>query len=175
MLSVKEKKFVTTRLHVCKQVHQDDIYGLSCQKSTGRHPRNSHTNDFIKITLVSRGIAATREPQGVSRSDGKRPDDMSMYLWKKGKLLLWDFTCGDTLAPVHADQASKETGKVASDAENRKIKHYESLTNSYHFVPVYIETLGVRGKMGLAFIKEDGKKIMEQTGEKDPPLFYYNQ
>ena len=126
---------------------------------------------MIKRALVSGGIAATREPQGVSRFDGQQTDGMSMYPWKTGKLLLWDFTCGDTLAQSHVDQSSKEAGKVASDAENRKIKHYELLTNSYHFVPVAIATLGVWGKMGLAFIKEVGKKIMEQTGEKRSTSF----
>ena len=109
--------------HTCicgKQVEEDGIHGLSCQKSVGRHPRHSQTNDLIKRALVSGGIAAMREPQGVSRFDGKRPDGMSMYPWKTGKLLLWDFTCGDTLAPSHVDQSSKEAGKVASDAETER-------------------------------------------------------
>ena len=162
--------------HTCicgKEVASDGIHGLSCQRSAGRHPRHSHINDLIKRALVSAGIATIREPQGVSRMDGKRPDGMSMYPWKQGKLLLWDFTCVDTLAPSHVAIASTDPGKVANDAESRKIKHYESLTDSYHFVPVCIETFGVWGDLGMAFIKEVGKMVIEQTGEKRSTAFLF--
>ena len=89
-----------------------------------------------------------------------------MYPWKCGKCLLWDFTCGDTLAPSHLQQSSKEPGKVASEAETHKIKHYENLNPSYHFTPICIETLGAWGDLVLAFIKEVGKSIIGQSGGK---------
>ena len=72
--------------------------------------------------LITGGVSAVKEPYGVSRKDGKRPDGCSLFPWSRGKCLLWDFTCGDTLAPSHVDQSSKAPGKVASDAENKKIE-----------------------------------------------------
>ena len=152
---------------VCgKTVTEDGIHGLSCQKSKGRHSRHSSVNDLIKRSLVTGGISAIREPYGVSRKDGKRPDGMSQYPWKTGKCLLWDFTCGDSLAPSHVQQTANDPGKVASEAENRKIKHYEELQHDYHFTPICIETLGTWGHLGHALIKEIGKLIIDKTGEK---------
>ena len=90
--------------HTCacgKVVERNGLHGLSCKRSAGRLPRHSQVNDLIKRALSSGGTAATREPYGISRHDGKRPDGMTMYPWKSGKCLLWDFTCGDTLAPSH--------------------------------------------------------------------------
>ena len=162
--------------HSCicgKNVHPNGIHGLSCQKSAGRHPRHSHTNDLIKRALVSCDTASIREPQGVSRIDGKRPDGMTLYPWKNGKLLLWDFTCVDSLAPSHVDKSAKEPGKAANEAEANKIKHYESLSENYHFVPVCIETFGVFGDIGMSFIKEIGKKVSEKTGEKRSTSFLF--
>ena len=99
--------------HTCvcgDQVKNDGTHGLSCKRSAGRLPRHSHVNDLIKRALVSGGIASVKEPQGLSRSDGKRPDGMSIYPWKQGKLLLWDFTCSDTLNKSYVSNSSKQPG-----------------------------------------------------------------
>ena len=69
--------------------------------------------------------------------------------------------------------APTEPGKVPGEVENRKIKNYENLTNSYHFIPINIETYGVWGGMGMSFVKEVGKKILEQTGEKRSTSFLF--
>ena len=54
-----------------------------------------------------------------------------------------------------------------------RLKKYGSFTDSYCFVPVAIETFGVWGDMGMEFIKEVGRKIMEQTGEKRATSFLF--
>ena len=156
-----------------KKVSTNGIHGLSCTKSAGRHPRHGQVNDLIKRALVSGGMAATKEPNGISRSDGKRPDGMSLYPWKRGKQLLWDFTCGDTVAESYIDASVKEPGKVACEAEKRKIKHYEHLMHSYHFVPVSVETYGTFGELAQELIRDIGKLIMEQSGEKRSTAFLF--
>ena len=98
---------------------------------------------------------------------------MSLYPFKQGKILLWNFTCSDTLAPSHVEKSAKEPGKVANEAENRTNQHYEELTNSYHFVPVSVETLGVWGKTGLNCMKEVGKTLIEQSGDKRASSFIF--
>ena len=162
--------------HTCicgKNVLSDGIHGLSCQRSAGRHPRHSHINDLIKRACISGGTSAIREPQGVSRVDGKRPDGMSQFPWKNGRLLLWDFTCVDTVAPSHVNDSAKCPGKASNDAETKKINHYSNLTQGYNFVPVCIETYGVFGDLGIAFIKDLGKMIISQTGEKRATAFLF--
>ena len=96
-----------------------------------------------------------------------------MYPWKNGKMLLWDFTCSDTLAPSYLDMSSKESGKVASGAKNKKIKKYEHLSESYHFIPISIETCGVWGSMGMSLVKEIGKNFVDQSGEKRSNAFLF--
>ena len=60
------------------------------------------------------------EPTDLFRSDGKRSNGASIVPWKAGKVLVWDATCPDTLAPSYSTVAVREAGAVAADAEYRK-------------------------------------------------------
>ena len=50
-----------------------------------------------------------------------------MVPWKGGRVLVWDVTCADTLAPSHRQLASREAGAVAASAEQRKKSKYAHL------------------------------------------------
>ena len=39
------------------------------------------------------------EPRGLYRTDGKRPDGVTMISWEMGKQLLWDVRVVNALAP----------------------------------------------------------------------------
>jgi len=55
-----------------------------------------------------------KEPAGLSRDDGKRPDGVTLLPWAKGKPLEWDVTVPDTYADSHlADTAT--TARPAAD------------------------------------------------------------
>ena len=105
------------------------------------------------------------EPAGLSRSDGKRPDGVTLAPWKSGQLLVWDATCPDTLAPSYRAHATQEAGKVAERAEERKVEKYRCLPASHLFCPVAIETLGAVGPQSLALIKDIGLRIASETKE----------
>ena len=51
---------------------------LICSAVEGRHPRHAAVNDIIHRTLSSAGIPSRLEPPGLSRSDGKRPDGVTL-------------------------------------------------------------------------------------------------
>ena len=72
--------------------------------------------------------------------------------WKTGRVLVWDVTCPDTYAPSHISVATRETGAVAAQAEQRKRLKYAELEANHHFVPVAIETSGVCGPEALQFL-----------------------
>ena len=99
------------------------------------------------------------------RSDGKRPDGATVIPWKSGWTLAWDATCPDTFAPSHVALAAREAGTVASLAESKKLQKYALLGNSYHFVPIAIETSAVFGPEALSFLRELGRRIKAETGE----------
>ena len=59
---------------------------------------------------------AILEPASLSRSDGKRPDGLSIVPWTRGRALMWDFTCPDTLALSHLNRAVVGPSAVANEA-----------------------------------------------------------
>ena len=95
-------------------------HGLSCAKSTGRHFRHAAINNIIQRSLSSAKIPSSLEPSGLSRSDSKRPDGITIAPWKAGRSLIWDATCCDTFAASNVGLASKESGSAAEAAERRK-------------------------------------------------------
>ena len=102
---------------------------------------------------------------GLLRGDGKRPDGATLIPWSKGRCLIWDFTCPDTLALSHLHQSSLATGSAASVAETNKVTKYSNLSTSYNFAPFAIETLGGWGPVALDLSSELGSKIAAKTGE----------
>ena len=67
--------------HTCvcgTRVDQSGVHGLSCIKSAERFSRHAQVNDIIKKALSRAHIPSILEPNGVSRSDGKRPDEMTI-------------------------------------------------------------------------------------------------
>ena len=117
-------------------------HGLSCNKSAGRHSRHSQVNDIICRALTTANIAAHREPTGMFRSDGKRPDGITLVPWRRGKCMVWDATIVDTFAASHILQTAKEGGAAAMKAENSKWRKYNEL--EYESAKAFITELGKR-------------------------------
>jgi hypothetical protein len=155
--------------HVCVcgvEVDKRGRHGLSCKRSSGRLSRHSAINHIISKALSTAGFPNIMEPPGVSRSDGKRPDGMSLIPWREGKSLLWDVTVGDTLAPSYLSISSQIPGSVADQAERRKLNHYKDLMNNHHFYPVSFETFGTMGPDTRTFLNLLGKYVFASSGEK---------
>ena len=98
---------------------------------------------------------------------------MTLFPWKNGKILIWDYTCSDTHAPSHINASAKEAGKAAKEGEDRKIKKYEHLLSDYHFIPISVETFGTWGALGLKSVKEIGSLITDKTHEKRATSFLF--
>ena len=129
-------------------------------------------NDIIKRAFNSAEIPARLEPEGLSRNDGKRPDGMTLVPWSHGRILVWDATCWDTLAPSHVKASSKSSGSVARMAANRKIHHYSDIiSQNYLFVPFAFETLGPWCEEAIDIISSLGGRIAQITGEPKSKLF----
>ena len=118
-------------------------------------------NEIIHRALVSAHVPSRLEPSGLYRSDGKRPDGVSIVPWKCGQLLVWDATCPDTFAPSYSTIAAHQVGAVAQQAEERKMQKYKHLDSCYFFTPVAIETSGVFGPKTTEFLKELGHRLRQ--------------
>ena len=63
-------------------------YTVSCKLSTSKHARHNVINDLIARAVTLVDIPCVKEPRGLSRSDGKRPDGMTLIPLKAGKYAL---------------------------------------------------------------------------------------
>jgi hypothetical protein len=139
-------------------------HGLVCSSGAGRLSRHAALNDILRRALVSANIPAALEPQ-IVRSDGKRPDGMSLIPWKMGRALVWDATCADTLAASYLPSTSQRAGAAADARENIKARKYNCLGAQYEFVAFGVETLGPWGKGARELHKALGKRLREATGD----------
>jgi len=68
------------------------------------------------------------EPQGLSRSGGKRPDGLTLIPWQAGKALTWDVTVVCPLADsLYIHTAAQDAGAVAELEAARKTAKYTAL------------------------------------------------
>ena len=113
-------------------------HGLACKRSAGRHPRHGLLNDVVWRAMLRAQVPSCKEPAGLSRSDGKRPDGVSLIPWSRGRCVAWDVTSPYTFAPSHLPTS-------ATQAEAAKTLKYGALTTTHAFVPLAFETLGAWG------------------------------
>ena len=89
--------------HTCrcgKLVEENGHHGLSCARSAGRFSRHHNLNTLVKQALSSIKVPSILEPNGLTRSDGKRPDGITLAPWEEGKQLVRDVTCVIFLPPA---------------------------------------------------------------------------
>ena len=68
--------------HCSAMVDEFGRHALSCRRSEGRHQRHAALNDIMKRALASAHVPSRLEPTGLVRSDGKRPDGVTLTPWK---------------------------------------------------------------------------------------------
>jgi hypothetical protein len=155
--------------HLCgscgAQVKANGLQGLSCAFSRGRHSRHKAGNDIIARALRTAECPCDLEPERLVNKDGRHPDGLTIAPWKRGKHLLWDFTCVDTFAPSYVHNTSRYVGHAVDGAEDNKKTKYHDLLAAYYFVPVGMETSGVDGREELRLIKAIGQRLKDVTGE----------
>jgi len=108
------------------------------QLDSGRHHA---LNDLIARSFVSAGIPVTKEPSGISRTDDKCPDGMTLVPWSGGKPLTWDVTVACSLAMSYLDAAANNAGSAADTAAERKTAKNAHLGTQFLFQPIAVESL----------------------------------
>ena len=159
--------------HLCQHCGASvDVLGrhaISCQRSGGRHHRHAALNSIISRALTTAGIPSRLEPTGLLRTDGKRPDGMSLAPWSSGKLLVWDATCSDTFAPSHRSQATHAPGEVAASLLEQRRGRKPNISAAFQLAITCSRGSGDYGAMGprtLLFLKELGKRVRARQGRQ---------
>ena len=142
------------------------LHGLSCKRGPCFVTRDTTPiNDLIARALQRAEVPSMKEPAGLSRSDGKRPDGMTLIPWKAGKCALWDVTVIDTVAQSYVSQSSQCAGSAAELAATRKSVKYSELSTSHFFVPIALESLGPYCSQALSFLCELGQRMSAVSGD----------
>ena len=76
----------------------------------------------------------------VSRTDGKRPDGLTMVPWREGKPLTWDVTVVCPLAESYISDSATNAGSAAEAAATRKAAKYAGLERTHIFQPLLSKT-----------------------------------
>ena len=117
----------------------NDAFGIRifvCKRAPGRIARHQALNEVIARAFQSAGIPATKEPNGLSWSDGKRPDGLTLIPWQEGKPLCWDVTVACPVANSYIQTATGSVGAVAEIAATRKSARYGALESQYCCKPL---------------------------------------
>ena len=132
-------------------------------------------NDIVKQSLSSAQIPSTLEPTGLSRSDGKRLDGVTIAQWQAGRMLVWDVSCTDTFVASHLAQGVTEAQAVIGLAEQRKTSKYEIFSRTHYFVPVMVETSSAFGREALDLFTEIGRHTRLAIQEVRARSFLFQQ
>jgi len=159
--------------HECRCDASVDTWGLHVmvyKKAPARSTRHHALNDIIARAITSAGVPVVKEPSGLSRSDGKRPDGLTLKPWQNGKALTWDVTVATTLADSYLVRSSTGAGSAAELAASKKVDKYAGLPAAYLFQPLALETLGPVNCSGSEFLNEVGRRLSLVTGEPKEEL-----
>ena len=164
--------------HVCrcgKDVDAGGVHAFTCKKSQGKIARHRALNDVIARAFVAADVPVTKEPTGLSRSDGKRPDGLTLVPWKCGKALTWDVTVAATLAESYIRSTSVTAGSAAEAAALKKCAKYGNLPANYLFQPIALETQGFINSSAAKLLQDVGRKISAVSGEAKETLFLFQR
>src|SRR6218665_2733464 len=107
-----------------------------------------------------------KEPSGLLRIDGKRPDGATLIPWSAGKYMAWDTTVVHTCAASYLSQTAISAGSAAEQDAIRKTAKYELLPATHVFVPIAFETLGPVNAEGAEFLSVLGRRISSVSGDQ---------
>jgi len=72
-------------------------------------------------------------------------------------------------------ETSQTPGAAAEAAAERKMNKFTSLAQSYLFVPVAAETMGVINKDGMDFLSDLGRRITQSTDDHRESAFPFQR
>jgi len=75
---------------------------------------NTDENNTYLVKVIIIIIIMTKEPVGLFRTDGRRPDGLTLIPWQSGKSLCWDVTVTCPLAASYIEGAARQAGSTAN-------------------------------------------------------------
>ena len=95
-----------------------------------------------------------------------------MFAYNHGKTLCLDCTYVNTFASTHVNESAARAGSAADAAETVKRSKYRSLTDSYQFEAVAIETVGTYSEGTKNIVRDIGRRLAEATGDQRETFWF---
>jgi len=141
------------------------LHRFVCKKAPGKTIRHHSLNDLIARSFSAGGVSIIKEPTGLSRSDGKRPDGLSLVPWQNGKALCWDVTVICPLADSYISAAALDALAAAELSASCKEVKYAGLDGRYMFAPIAFENLEVPSDSTRQLLSYLGRRLTDILGE----------
>jgi len=166
--------------HQCRcgvPVDASGLHSFVCKQAPGKTARHRALNDVVARAFSAAGIRASKEPTGLSRTDGKLPDGMTLITWWAGKPAVWDVTVVCTSAGSYLTSSAREAGAAAEFAlaANRKTAKYVSLAASYIFFQIAVETQGPLSEKARQLLCDLGRRISASSGDDREVSFLFQR
>jgi len=148
--------------HVCRCGVLVDSFGshaFICKHSSGKIARHAAVNDIIARAFASIGVPITKEPDGLIKGVGKRPDGLTLIPWQNGKPLAWDSTISTPLASSYVSASARSAGSSAELAADKKNLKYAYLAPGISFQAIALDSLGGVSASTASFINDLGHRI----------------
>ena len=145
---------------------------MVCKHAAGRTARHHSLNDIIARVFAAAEVPVSKEPAGLSRSDGKRPDGITLIPWKSGKSAVWDVTVACTTAESYTSATAREAGAAAEMAASRKMAKYAALESQYDFYPVAFESLGSMCTAARDLFADLGRRISFISARRESSFLF---
>ena len=160
---------------VANRMTQEVRTASRVSRGAGRSIRHHQLNDIIHRMLTRASTPSVLEPPGLSRTNGKRPDGLTLIPWQRGKNLTWDVTVTDTIANSYLHLTSAKTGGAAENAATRNEDKYVDLQQTYTFIPLGFETLGPINVKGVEFLQELDRRLEAISDDNHQTLFLFQR
>ena len=115
-------------------------------------------------TAWTASVPFFREPNGLFRSDGRRPDLLTLITWHEGRCLAWDATAVNTLAASYIHASSTAVGSVAEGASERKEAKYSAISQT-HFHSARSRYSRGNQQKGVKFLSELANRLTLVTDD----------
>ena len=148
---------------------------LHLKKAPSRTSRHHALNDLVARAFASAAIPVAKEPQGLSRADGKRPDGLTMVPCREGKPLTWNVTDVCPVAESYIGDSATNAGSAAKAAATRTAAKYAGLERTHIFQPVAVENLGMMNASAYGFLAGLGQKISATFGDDRETCYLFQR
>ena len=148
---------------------------MVCKKAPGKHARHRAPNYIIWSVFGTANIPAVKEPSGLCRNDGKRPEGLILIPWQGEKSLVWDAAVVTPLASSYVDRAATGEGVVFDLAADKKLDKYSSLSSAYTIQPIAVDNLGGFSTSTTSFLSELGRRLSSVSNDPNETLYLFQR